>query len=360
MRILCCNDFRLAADLRALGAQVLTVGRAGSQAEIQLDKPLFHRGLRELFQTSAFQPDAILWMDNGDLPLLFGLEALEVPTVAYMVDDYCNPWHAPYSAAFDVVFTAQRDYVALFDAENLPRPMPHAVRWAPLFCDHTKDVPPHHEHEGDFHAAAPRDIPVSFVGTLQPRNIPHRLPFLEAFRRRCPLVMRQGAYQPVFQRSRLVLNQSAIGELNFRVFEAMGCGAALLTEDTDNGLRELFRIGEEAPHPYPRGDAAAAAAAALALLAAPERLAAMAAAGCARVRSEHTSRVRAQMVLDAIAETRAHHAPAARLAALPRCVTGVATAAAMVAAELTDPDHLKTRRTYANIGRAYAARWDAL
>lgn len=48
-----------------------------------------------------------------------------------------------------------------------------------------------------------------------------------------------------------------MGELNFRVFQAMACGAAVLTEATDNGLDELFTVGLEVLT-YPRGAVAAA------------------------------------------------------------------------------------------------------
>ena len=82
---------------------------------------------------------------------------------------------------------------------------------------------------------------MSFVGTVAGSIInTDRKAFLDAFRRECPLFVKSGDYVPVFNRSRLVLNQSAAGEVNFRVFQAMACGAALVTEDTGNGLCELF------------------------------------------------------------------------------------------------------------------------
>ncbi len=142
-------------------------------------------------------------------------------TIGFSIDQYCNPWHVPYSAAFDCFLVAQKDYLSLFSLDQIRRP----VRWFPLFCDPGKDKD----------LGVERDIPVSFVGTLGGRFNKEREPFLKSFKRECPLLILSGDYVPVFNRSRLVLNQSAAGECNFRMFQAMACGALLLTEDTGNG-----------------------------------------------------------------------------------------------------------------------------
>jgi hypothetical protein len=41
-----------------------------------------------------------------------------------------------------------------------------------------------------------------------------------------------------------VLNQTAFSEINVRCFEAMACGAALLTERGCRGMQDLFVEGE--------------------------------------------------------------------------------------------------------------------
>ncbi|MFW5734762.1 MAG: glycosyltransferase family protein [Oceanidesulfovibrio sp.] len=346
MNVLTIEGQRFVRDLRALGCTVINISGTTRGAEIYLERPLFHKGLTALLKSRGFRPDAVIWMDQGNLPMVFGLEALGCVVLGYTIDDYCNPWHVPFSACFDAVFVAQRDYVGLFEAENLPRP----ARWTPLFCDHEQDVDP----------GAERDIPVSFVGTLNPRNIPDRQPFLEAFKKRHPLYAMQGDYRPVFKRSRLVLNQSAIGELNFRVFEAMGCGAACLTEETDNGLAELFRVGETIVPPYPKGNVDAAASTARDILSRPEELAAIARAGRNLVRAEHTSRSRAAMLLEWGRLLTREGAPARRLAIRQRTVVGVATAMAFIAAELLDPALARTRQTFENLAQGYTSLWDRL
>jgi tetratricopeptide (TPR) repeat protein len=47
----------------------------------------------------------------------------------------------------------------------------------------------------------------------------------------------------VFGSAKIVFNESVLGDLNFRTFEAMACGALLLTERIGNGLDELFTPG---------------------------------------------------------------------------------------------------------------------
>ena len=86
---------------------------------------------------------------------------------------------------------------------------------------------------------------VSFVGSLDARLHPDRVALLDALRGRLPLHVAEGPYADVFTHSRIVLNQTVRGDLNARVFEALACGALLLTERTGNGLLDLFADGEE-------------------------------------------------------------------------------------------------------------------
>lgn len=346
MNVLTIEGQRLVRDLRALGCTVLDISGSDKRADIHIERPLFYKGLAALLDSRGFRPDVVIWMDQGNLPMVFGLEALDCVVLGYTIDDYCNPWHVPFSACFDAVFVAQRDYVSLFEAENLPRP----TRWTPLFCDYERDID----------TGADRDIPVSFVGTLNPRNIPDRFPFLESFRKHHPLYTKQGDYRPVFQRSRIVLNQSAIGELNFRVFEALGCGAACLTEDTDNGLADIFTIGETMLPPYSKGNVASAESIARKMLARPEELATIAKAGRDLVRSEHTSRSRVAMLLEWAQVLAREGAPARRLAIRQRAAVGVATAMAFIAAELLDPTFARMRQSYENLAQGYTSLWNKL
>lgn len=367
MNILLLESPRFLRVLQSLGCNVLYLGPHPSpdaRAGQQLTRMCHHRELTSILQARGFTPDAVLWCDHGYLPSVLGFEALPCPVIGLTIDDYCNPWHIPLSMGFDLVLVAQKDYVPLFEQDTAPREdtaprqgrqvgqvgQVRQVRWSPLFCDADVDQDP----------GLARDIPVSFVGTLRPTNIPQRLPFLETFRKHAPLVMLQGRYVPVFARSHIVLNQTAAGELNFRIFEAAACGAAVLTEDTGNGLCDLFVPGETILPPYPRGDAAAAAAVARHWLDRPEDLRRIAQQGQALVLAEHTLQARARMLLDDIHHLSQTGAPAWRRQHQDQIRRSLATACGFIAAELTQPQFQKMQQTYLNLAQAYPAMWGRL
>jgi tetratricopeptide (TPR) repeat protein len=52
-----------------------------------------------------------------------------------------------------------------------------------------------------------------------------------------------GATAAAYAQAKIVFNESVLGDVNFRVFEAMGAGAMLLTEAVGNGLADLFTAG---------------------------------------------------------------------------------------------------------------------
>lgn len=281
MRILNIDGDYFVRAFRKLGHEVLTVGRE-KHCDLALTEVASLKRLLEFLDERAFHPDLVLWADRCRPPSVAGFETLPAPVIGFSIDQYCNPWHVPFSAAFDVVLVAQKDYLGMFEHRDLPRP----IEWFPLFCHLGTDADPEVE----------RDIPVSFVGTLTGSINARRMAFLQDFKRHQPVFLHTGKYPPIYGRSRVVLNQSAAGELNFRNFEAAACGAAVLTEDIANGAEGIFRHGETALI-YPRGDARAAAEMARRWLDRPDELARVARAGRDLVRSEHSDEVRARTIL---------------------------------------------------------------
>jgi len=262
---------------------VLCIGQ-GPGNDLDLKRHISLKDLLGFLRDKKFQPDVILWCDTCRPPGVIGFETLPALTIGFSIDQYCNPWHYPYSAAFDLMLVAQKDYLPLFEKVNMPRP----AHWFPLFCDQGKDVDP----------GVDRDIPVSFVGTVKGSINAARGPFLDEFKRHHPLYVRQGEYAPIFGRSQIVLNQSAAGELNFRIFQAAACGAAVLTEDTGNGLLDLFTPGKDILWPYKKGDAEDAARIARKSLADPEGLSAVALAGQDKVLKRHSVKLRVAELLN--------------------------------------------------------------
>lgn len=279
MHILNYGGDSLVDALRARGHHVVSVGVQESN-DIPLRHPVLWRRLKTVLETLGFRPDCALWMDDGNLPALLGVEQMPFPSLFYSIDTFCNPWHVPFANGFDLALAAQQGHVPLFPA------LTDEPAWMPLFAPDGLQANPQSE----------RDIPTAFVGTLKPRNIPQRYAFLQAFRRLHPLFFTQGAYAPVFSRARIVLNQTAAEEVNFRCFESMACGAALLTETSAHGLTTLFTPGEHILPPYTPNDASMAASIAAEWLSRPETLAELALAGCKQVRAQHLASHRAARV----------------------------------------------------------------
>jgi len=327
MNILNLGASFLVGALRGLGHQVVAAGLS-ADCEIRIEHPITLARLTEHLAGAGFVPDCALWVDNGNLPFLPGVEETPCPSLFYSIDTFCNPWHIPFSHAFDLVLAAQPEHVSLFPCPEFPQPAP---AWLPLFA------PDSLSGRADALSGSGRDIPAAFVGTLRPRNIPQRIGFLERFRALHPLIIKEGAYLPVFVRAGIVLNQTAAGEVNFRCFESMACGAALLTEESTQGLLDLFTPGAHILPPYPRGDAARAAAIARDWLRRPDDLLRVAEAGRDLVRARHTAGERAAHIAGLLEQAIASSAHIPRLRDLDRRRTLLSTAYGILCAELQDP-----------------------
>ncbi len=336
MRIITLDGLDFVSAFKKLGHDVLSIGTS-KNCSVCLQEPLSLKRLRAILASKQFEPDLILWSDQCKPPQVIGIETLNTVVMGYSIDQYCNPWHQPYSIAFDMILVAQRDYVEIFANEYPARP----ARWFPLFCamDRDKDT------------GESRDIPVGFVGTVTGSINTRRAPFLAQFKKRCPLVVKQGDYVPIFNRCRIVLNQSAASELNFRVFQAMACGAVLLTEEAENGLTELFAPGTHLLT-YPRDDAAAAAQIARQALDNPH-LEAIAHAGRDRVHQRHSDMARAREIISHAKRLKQKGAPAARLAKLSLIKERIATAFRVLAIDDSLPLPQDLRSFYVNLANQY-------
>ena len=125
----------------------------------------------------------------------------------------------------------------------------------------------------------------------------------------------------------------------------MACGAAVLTEETANGLTELFTPGTDVLT-YPRGDAVKAAATAKAALADPAALAALAAAGKRQVLASHTLVQRARRIIALAEELAAAGAPARRLAGISAVDAELRKAYAMLGTDEHLPLPLEVREMF--------------
>ena len=176
----------------------------------------------------GWEPDLILLMDESTEPMFLGLEGLDIPLAWYTIDSHLHlHWHQSYAAVFDFVFVAQKDYVPSYEWDRSRQ----IVKWMPLFCDPRRDR----------FAPLPKLYDLSFVGMVNDRWKPERSQLLGALSEKIPIFISSGDYVTVFNRSKVVLNQCAANDVNFRVFEALACGSLLLTEKVGNGFEELFQ-----------------------------------------------------------------------------------------------------------------------
>ena len=277
MKILIFNQDWFAPELRELGHEVIT---CGSEPHLDHRIPFGTNNLQSVIESmNGFVPDAILWHDNS-LPtfLMTGLEETTIPLVLFSVDTFHHyPMHTYMAEIFDHVLVAQKDYVSVFDGCGTP------ATWLPLWAPRYVE------------ASDEKKWPVSFVGNLNAKLNPRRVKFFEELKPRIPIHIRQGNYWEFFPFSEIVVNQTVKGDLNFRVFEAMMCGALLLTERTPNGLFEIFREGEHLVTYSPDSVEEATEKVSF-LLQHPERMREIARAGRNEILAKHLPKHRAQTV----------------------------------------------------------------
>lgn len=175
-------------------------------------------------------PDVVVVADKSRSPFVLGMEQFPCLTVFYSVDAHIHSWHPLYAQGFDACIVSLRDHMASMGGVFLPE---ERIWWSPAFAK-ADDVP----------ATATPEWDVLFVGTVDARTTPERFRFLHTLKEHIPgLHVTRGNYRALYPKARLVLNFCERGDLNFRVFEALGCGSCLLTPDIGNGQSELFTNG---------------------------------------------------------------------------------------------------------------------
>ncbi len=275
MKILMVNQNWLRAEFEAAGHSVFSVSLSNEGCDIQF--PAGGIDIEEILRAlpSGFSPDRVLYWDDSTVSWVSGLEQLDVPKLFYSVDvHHHHTWHPQFSATFDRVLVAQKDYVPAFYGYS-----PEA-QWLPLWATQA----PFPEQ--------PRDLNTVFVGTLNDTIHPKRREFFEAVMRLTRVDVLQGDYRGIYARAKIVLNQVVSGDLNFRVFEALNSGALLITPRIGNGLLDLFTDGEDLVC-YEDGNANDAAAKVEQYLRDETLRQKVAAQGAASVRTNHSCQARA-------------------------------------------------------------------
>ncbi|SDF52578.1 glycosyltransferase family protein [Desulfovibrio legallii] len=237
-------------------------------------------GWDALCRLAGFTPDVLVVADKSRPPFVLGVENFPCLTVFYSVDAHIHAWQPFYAQSFDACLVSLRDYLPRFAGPFLPA---GRVWWSPAFA-WQEDAPA---------PQAPKDWDCLFVGSQGP-ELPRRAAFLQALQARLPgLRITCGPYRGLYPRARVVLNHCEHGDLNFRVFEALGCGCCLATPRIGHGLADLFAEGVQLCC-YEPDNVEDACRHISRLLEHPREAAAMGLAGLAAVDAAHRERHRAQ------------------------------------------------------------------
>lgn len=279
MNILLVNQNWFAEELRELGHRVLTYGRTDLM-EIQQEKFLTTWSEVKAALPADFVPELLIVHDNSLPVLITELETIDIPSVFYSVDTHHHlSFHKYLGLVFTHLFVAQKDYIPDF-ADVFVKP-----HWLPLWAS------VHMEPE------AIKTYGAVFVGTLNPALNPDRVKFFEELKKLVPIDVRTAAFQAIFPRSSIVVNQTVKGDLNFRVFEAMMSGAMLLTEHAGHGLSDLFENNKHLVL-YEKGNVQEAAEKISYYLQNPNQALTIGEAGRKLVCEKHLAKHRAQNILD--------------------------------------------------------------
>ncbi len=244
-------------------------------------------------------PDVVVVADKSRPPFVLGMENFPCLTVFYCVDSHIHAWYPKYAQAFDVCLLSLRDDIQSFSNMRLPR---ERLINTPAFAK-MADQPQEAEKIHD----------LLFVGKVDPDTMPGRFAFLYALKEHFPnLQVRRGNYRELYPTAHLVLNYAELGDLNFRVFEALGCGACLVTPMVGHGLTDFFTPGEDL-FTYPPGDLPALVSLLEHLLTVPQLCAAVAASGLAKVNAAHRAEHRARSFTETINALPARHIVEERL-----------------------------------------------
>lgn len=272
MRI-CSVQGSLDNAFRELGHEVLSL-RPGP-GFFALDTALAEQG---------FAPDLVVQQESlGPRTLLQGLGTFSCPRVFWSIDTHLNSfWQLPYGRLFDLVLTTQQSWVSRLTSQGLP-----SVAWLPWFGFYH-----------DWTSWSRRRFKTSFVG----RVTAHR-PVRQAF----TAFLSQEFGTPIHQElsfkdmvavyadTLLVPNESILGEVNFRTFEAASCGCVVVSQRLGDDLDPLFEQGREIlvyDHALELREALSHA------LSRPERMRRIGAAARDRIHREHLPSHRAERVLD--------------------------------------------------------------
>ncbi len=187
-------------------------------------KPTSVTSLEEFYQKKF---DLIIELDGeGQFHLA---NPKKVPTILWSMDTHVpakRHFQLYFQGDFKSIYSAHKDYLHHFKKAS--------CEWLPFAC-----VPQLHRN-----LQLPKSYDIVFVGNTNPNIYPERAQLLQSLDKKFRVGLFSGKFKEemvqVLNQGKIVFNKSFNGDLNMRVFEALGCGAFLLTDRIQNGLLDLF------------------------------------------------------------------------------------------------------------------------
>lgn len=202
-----------------------------------------------LIEKAGFEPDIVIVGDRSMTPFLIGIESFPCLTVFYCIDSHIHEYHFFYAQCFDICLLSLYDHIPKMQNRYLQNDQ---IWWFPAYAPNIEEYP----------ALLPQAESVEFcwdclfVGNLA---TPDRISFLNELKEYIPnLHVTTGNYKLLFAQGRILINEAIRGDLNFRVFEALGSGSCLVTPYIENNMLALFEDGVHL-YTYPSGNAKEAA-----------------------------------------------------------------------------------------------------
>jgi hypothetical protein len=174
--------------------------------------------------------DAMIEIDGAGQFHVAGLKNFSEKKILWSCDiqrQDKQKFHKWIADDFDFIFSAQKNFVPFFGPKTA---------WLPYACNDAV-----YRNLG-----LPKIYDVGVVGNMDAKVYPNRVKLVDELSKRFKVGVFSGVFGPeackVYCQSKIVFNNSHGGELNMRIFEAMGTGSMLMADrlSPETGLYDLF------------------------------------------------------------------------------------------------------------------------
>ncbi len=233
MRIVVLGDGLFVEGLRRLGFEVLHL----TPDDATTPFPLSAWTGPEI--AKFIQPDDVLFISGAISPVVFpaDLNTLSCPIITFLPDAPLHRfWMRRAAPALSLLLVDQPHEYGFYNDPAMK------VEWLPLSAD--SDLYYHGDRKWE-----QRDIPFLFVGTIDSARRPKRSALLKVVQQCCDVMIVDGGgtrnvsaqeVADLYRRAQVVINENMFPSVNLRLFEAMACGALVLTEECDQCWARLF------------------------------------------------------------------------------------------------------------------------